>query len=350
MARKPLPLSPAPWLRAALLCTSVLISAPAPASANRASIPVDTGTTGEVPAAGAVRTSGSFDEELARVDATIDSIERLVRANKRSWLHLERLASARLDRARLSGNATDYRAALDAIDRAFALSGDKAGPFLTRAGINVAVHRFDQAMSDLDIAGNALLVDQATALRIKGLRADALMQTENHVEAGAIYQQLNASAPSMISAVRMAHWHSAQSDYQAAEQWLEVASERFLGTSAYALGWMQLQRGIVHLEQQQLDEAHHYFTMANETFPGYWLIEEHVAEVDTLQGRLEQAEVSYRDIVARTGLPQMMIALADVLEARDAASHETEIASLRDQSQSLIDAAEQDLPGLMTDH
>jgi tetratricopeptide (TPR) repeat protein len=339
------------WLQGALLCASVFVTSPAVASAVVSEEHLLTAVeTPSLTQATAVTSDNAFAEELARVDATIESIQRLVVANERSWLPLEKLASAHLNRARLTGDVNDYRAAIDAIDRAFLRSGDKSGPFVTRASINVAVHRFDQAINDLEIASKALLIDKDTVQVIDSLYADALLQTDRIFEARTLYEQLDASTPSMTSAVRLAHWHSGQGEHQTAKQWLDIADERFLGTSAYALGWLQLQHGVVHLEQQQLNEARRYFEMANDTFPGYWLIEEHIAEVDTLQGRLEQAESRYRDIVARTRLPQMMIALADVLETRDSDGNQTEIASLRDQSQSLIDAINEDLPELLAGH
>jgi len=86
---------------------------------------------------------------------------------------------------------------------------------------------------------------------IDSLYADALLQTDRIFEARTLYEQLDASTPSMTSAVRMAHWHSGQGEHQTAKQWLDIADERFLGTSAYALGWLQLQHGVVHLEQHR---------------------------------------------------------------------------------------------------
>jgi tetratricopeptide (TPR) repeat protein len=45
---------------------------------------------------------------------------------------------------------------------------------------------------------------------------------------------------------------------------------------------------------------------------GWWLIEEHIAEALVESGDQETAESMYRDIVARTGLPEFMDAIAEL--------------------------------------
>ncbi len=56
--------------------------------------------------------------------------------------------------------------------------------------------------------------------------------------------------------------------------------------------------------------------MANRILPGWWLIEEHIAESWALTGRTREAEALYLSIVERTGHPEFMDALARIAEAK----------------------------------
>ncbi len=337
---------PAAWLALSLMLGTTSASA-LPGDHSRYTKPeTDIVRAERSPAAAA----NDFERELARVDDAIAATRKRMEAQPDSWLPWETLANNYLDRARLTGAVHDYRAADSSIAKAFTLSGEQSGPFLTRAGISLAVHRRDQALADLDTARKAILIDPKTRQRINGLNADALLRYGDVEQAASMFQQLERQKPSMLSAARLAHYHAAISDYDQASQWLAVAEGRVVGQSSYQLAWLKLQHGILALEQNHLDKALEHFKEADSTFGGYWLIEEHIAEVDTRQGRLEDAEVRYRDIVDRTQLPQMMTALAGVLEARDAGANATEAASLRQRAQLLFDDIAGDFPDFVTDH
>jgi tetratricopeptide (TPR) repeat protein len=77
-----------------------------------------------------------------------------------------------------------------------------------------------------------------------------------------------------------------------------------------------LQRGILDLDGGRWPEALAHFRRADALFPGWWLVEEHIAETMALLGDREGAERLYRGIVDRTGSPEFMDALALLLIAR----------------------------------
>src|SRR6185503_1437990 len=47
--------------------------------------------------------------------------------------------------------------------------------------------------------------------------------------------------------------------------------------------------------------------------PGWWLADEHIAEVHALRGDFDDALARYQDIVQRTGAPEYMDAIARIL-------------------------------------
>ncbi|HET6582047.1 MAG TPA: hypothetical protein VFG69_01345, partial [Nannocystaceae bacterium] len=77
--------------------------------------------------------------------------------------------------------------------------------------------------------------------------------------------------------------------------------------------WLELQRGLLDLERDRLDEAAAHYRAAAARFSGWWLVDEHLAEIDAKQGKRDSAIAAYRELVVRTGNPEFMDALAELL-------------------------------------
>jgi len=299
---------------------------------------------------GVAEVRNSFVHELAGVDAMLQSLNTLIDKNPRSWLHLEKLALAYLDRARLTGAFADYQNADNAIQQAFGISGNQVGPYVTRARIHLALHRTDAALNDLNRAKDSLLLDRESELAIEGLIGDAHFQSGNTTLALDNFVSLERHSPSFVNAARLSQTIAAQGNLPLAKRWLKRGEERTVGQSSYHHAWLKLQHGILALQQHQLDDAYRHFTRADRMFPGYWLIEEHLAEVDALSGRRALAEDRYRSIVHRAPIPQMMMALADVLETRDSNGNRGEINSLRTKADQQLAIIKTTYPALASAH
>lgn len=294
--------------------------------------------------------SPDFNFELAKVDNTIASLNALIATNPIVITLHEKLSLAYLDRARLSGSIDDYRKADAAIAQAFSNIDTRTGPLITRAKIHLALHRNAAALTDISLVKGRLLIDQYDALAIDGLTADALLQLGSLDKALELYSTNYARKPSFQNASRLSRAYAARGNMQQAEHWLNVAQEQTVAQSNYQIAWLALQRGILDLTQTHLNNAYQHFEKADQHLPGYWLIEEHLAEVDTLLGRTALAENRYRAIVDRAPLPQMQIALADVLELRDQVGNEAEIRMLRDQATQQLQNISADYPDLVLEH
>lgn len=72
--------------------------------------------------------------------------------------------------------------------------------------------------------------------------------------------------------------------------------------------WLQI--GIVELERGNWDVAEIHFKKAVAVFPRYWLSEAHAAQMLALRGDRRGAERRYLSIIARSGQPDVMDALA----------------------------------------
>ena len=292
----------------------------------------------------------NYDDELARIEQELDAKVKISHLKPTSWLHLEAVANAYLQRARLTGAFSDYMAAKSYINKAFNLAGENSGPYLTRAKINYSIHRLPDIEADLVKAESALLIDNSTLATIKGIRADVLFHTANALQAKSELEQLDRSSPDVTSATRLAHYYVYTANFNEADRWLEVAETRVDGTSHHLRSWLKLQKGIVDLEQGELEKALVHYEEGITLFPGYWLIEEHIAEIHALQGHYQKAEDAYRELIARTNSPLFMSALADVLSFSDVASDQAEAREWQAKASHVYELQSNQMPELLSGH
>jgi len=261
-------------------------------------------------------TAETYTERLAKIDAVIQADEAYVSKGKRSWLHYERIARAYIDRAQLSGEYEDYVSADTVLKKAFSLAARGSGPILLRARLNYVLHRLPAIEADLIAAESTLLVNKPTIATINGIRADTWLQRGRYSDAKQLFDALENMRPGIDSAVRMAQYHTQTGQYERADHWLQIAGQRIAGPQPQLRAWLKLQAGILDLEQGRLNEALAHYNDALQQFPGWWLVQEHIAEIDVLQGRIDVAEQAYRSLIERTGSPLFMIALSEILEQR----------------------------------
>jgi tetratricopeptide (TPR) repeat protein len=94
---------------------------------------------------------------------------------------------------------------------------------------------------------------------------------------------------------------------------LEAAEKRYHGGTASTRAWLRLQRALVALDQGRLDEALALLRLAADALPGWWLVDEHVAEIGWLQGDGAGARALLERLIAQHGQPEHMDALAQLL-------------------------------------
>ncbi|MFN0149998.1 MAG: tetratricopeptide repeat protein [bacterium] len=266
-------------------------------------------------AAGAAAPSPSqYEADLAKLDAELAALAARTAGLPTSWTLIEGIASGRLERARLTGDYNDYAIAESLLERAFEIAPTGAGPFLARAGLNVAMHRLDRVEADLVAAERQVVIDDAMRAEIDGLRAEVAFSHGNYEAALAAYRVAADRAPSLSSLFRLAAYSWQTADFARAESLITEAERAERGISPRPRAWLELQRGLLDLDRGRLDAALAHYRVADSLYSGWWLIEEHIAEIATLQGRHEEARLAYERLIPRTGDPEFMDALASVLD------------------------------------
>jgi tetratricopeptide (TPR) repeat protein len=279
------------------------------------------GPVAPVPPASQVRAlisgeAGGYEQALRRLDLKIQSDAADAAARPGEWLFEEALARALLARARLSGNYEDYALAQAAVDRAFRAAPPGTGPHLTAAILAFSLHRLDESERMLDrIDGYAVPPAGGDLAEVLGMRGDIALYRGDGKAASRFYRRAEEAAPGSADfrmAIRLSH----QGLPAPADAALARVAARMRTAPRRARAQIALQRGIVQLDNGRHAAALERFREADRLFPGYWLIEEHIAETLSLTGRDAEAEAILKDVTGRTGHPEYMDALANLARKR----------------------------------
>ncbi len=261
--------------------------------------------TQDVAPAAAVKPA--YDKVLADTNAAIASGEATLKGPVQSALLPVEMVSLYTERARLTGNYDDYGRAEDVLARVPAQFKTSDGVCMARAKLHYSLHRLTQAKATLD--GCPGLAGQAEDL---GVRADIAFYSGRYKDAGIIYRALVNQTGTPQAYIRLALYHARTGSPGEALALMEAAEKRYFGGSAILHSWLALQRGLIEMDRGRYDEARALFALADERLSGYWLNEEHQAEIASLKGETPAAKRIYESVVGKTGAPEYLDALGSI--------------------------------------
>ena len=265
------------------------VKAPAPPAGKTAAAPV----------------KPSYAAEAEKLNAGIEHGLTLIGKQPGDTLLPLQVVSLYQERARLTGNYGDYAKAEALLA---GLPGKAAASAcLTQARLHYTLHRIKAASAALDACPA-----NAEAVEVAALRVDIALYTGRYREAEDAYRALVNGVGTSTSYVRlglMKKWLGSPGEAAAL---IEAAEKRYHAGAPVMLAWLKLQRGLIALDRGRLDEALALYRLASNALDGWWLIDEHIAEVLHLTGKTQEARKLYEDIVARTGNPEFMDALAAI--------------------------------------
>jgi tetratricopeptide (TPR) repeat protein len=211
-------------------------------------------------------------------------------------------------RASLTGDFTHFHEADAAIDEALREKPSSA-LFLLRARFRFEVHRLPAAKDDLGRA------DDTAAARM--LAAQIALQEGDYSAAWNGFHSIVAQSRTWAGIACLAHYHASTGDPARADELYREAQADLTAKEMRSFAWIELQRGLLDFEHGRDEEALAHYRRAERAYGGYWLIEEHVAEVLDRLGRTEEAVAAYRDVVGRTRKPEYLSALAEIVRRDD---------------------------------
>lgn len=255
----------------------------------------------------AERLSG-FALEADVASQKVARAEHATRVAPQSAAAWRRLAYALTTRDRLLHSHDDLTHATKALETARALAPDDPETALLAAHLLQKTHRFRDALDAVE--------HLPATPTVRATRASLRFELGDYGPAIEELEQLTAMGrpnPNLLSRLALCRWKTG--DFEAAEATMALAQKHFHGRERWPAAWYHLMLGLMDLDRGRLDEAMAHYRDAEAETPGWWLIEEHMAEIHLLQGRPDQALPLYRKVVAETGSAELIGALADALEA-----------------------------------
>ena len=253
---------------------------------------------------------------LAALDAQLAAARAESGRYPDSWGALERIAGLHLERAQLSGHYGDYASTERALEQAEKLAGNAAAVCATAARVAFALHRLAQARTALDDCEKRFGLPAETQLELRGLVADIEFYSGRYEPALATLRAALQEQETIPGLTRLSRYHSKTGNTVEALALLDRAERLYFGDSAQLRAWLKLQRAIIYLETGRWEDALAHLLAAERELRGWWLIDEHIAEVKALLGDTEAARAIYRAVVERGGQPEYLDALAQLERER----------------------------------
>jgi len=249
-----------------------------------------------------------YQREAATLDGAIDNAIRFIGQQPDNTLAAVETVSMYIERARLTGNYDDYRKAAALLDTAIARGNKASFPCIAQAKLDYALHRLQAATAAL-----AACPSTADPVEMAGLAGDIAFYTGRYKEAEERYRALVNQVGSSHQYIRLALLRNKTGSPGEAAALLEAAEKRYHGVSATTKAWLKMQRGLIAWDRGRLDEAVALYNLAADELPGWWLIDEQIAEAKRLAGDSAGARTLYESIIRRSGQPEHMDELARLL-------------------------------------
>jgi len=219
-----------------------------------------------------------------------------------------RLVSCRVNRASLSGDVDELRAAATAVDGQLGRFGPWPDLCYLRASVHLKQHELPEALRSL-AAGEGL----AGSPDGRAVRADVELQLGRYGDARRAYERLASETGSWDMLARLAHFEAMLGDPTRAEELYADAADEITAKELRSYAWIETERGRLHLRHGRLAEAERHCERAADAYSGHWVVERRLAEVRAAQGRLDEAIALAEACAERTGRPELAQAVGDLL-------------------------------------
>ena len=250
-----------------------------------------------------------FQTDIDRVAHDIAQAEPLLAAQPNDieqatlqayrWYHLASLGGQMPD------FATAQRVAGAAIDR----FGPREDLCLLIANLDFRFHRLPEVRADLE--------PLKARPHARSILADLDFQEGRYEHARLAYEELIAADPVWDDMARLAHWYGKMGDRTRADEWFERAADELTAKQMRSFAWVEVQRGVLDLSHGDHAAARGHYDRAARAYSGYWLIDEHLAELFAAEERFDEAEALYLRLAAHEPRPELLQTIGELYLAMD---------------------------------
>lgn len=245
-----------------------------------------------------------FEMELERIDRAIGELEAGAFALPIDSERATKYVYLVYQRASLSGDLAAFDVAEELLKRAIEELGPASDLYFLKANLDFKFHRLADVRNDLETGR-----DLRDTMQGRALRADLDFQEGRYQEARAGYEAVIKEDLTWDNLARLAYFKFKMGDVTAAEQLYIEAEDELTAKEMRHYAWVELQRGVLKLRQGRYEEALAHYDRADRAYSGYWLVDDHKAELLGAQGKFDEAAQLYEQVIARVPRPEFQQAL-----------------------------------------
>ena len=235
---------------------------------------------------------------LANVNARIEVMAGRAARKDADSASISAYAGLLYHRFQILGRIEDAERALALAD---AIKNPSAADLRVRASLRSGLHRFDEALADLNRA-EALDAQQDDS---DARRAIALA-TGDYARIRQLIDAAGQPAPKFGELVLRGNIAVFKNDLAAANAQFLRAQQTINDTEPYPLAWLYAQQGLTLQRFDRCEEALPFLDAALERLPGYALALDHQGECLLRLHRLDEARDVYRQLIGQTGNPEYL--------------------------------------------
>src|SRR6266436_4656327 len=253
--------------------------------------------------------AAGYAAEMRRIDEDIGKTDRAAHSSptdpERVTRHIYRL----YQKASLSGDLAGLTAVERAIDESIALLDNPGDVYLLKPHAAFKLHK----LAEVDAALLAVpSVHDSDEGRL--IRADLDFQHGRYQAGESGYVEVLRHERSWGALARLAHLRGKMGDAADADHLYEEAEDQLTAKEMRAYAWLEVQRGFLNFACGRDDDAQWHYRRADAAYPGYWLVDEHIAELLGAQGRYDEAVAMYQSIVSNRRRPELEQAIGELCE------------------------------------
>jgi tetratricopeptide (TPR) repeat protein len=287
-----------------LLSTTLLFLAcrkdPPPPAAQAA------GGTRHSPLSLAERPTTDASIALGNLDAQIDGAEAAAENPRFARVALVELITKLGLRGQVRGRITDYERADAKAELLVRMAPQLPESYLERAGTRATLHRFAEALADVDEAVRR----GARGPRVERLQASIYQATGRLDEALELCQRHSAKRQHISTLSAEASVRADRGETDAAEELFIEAQYHFPDVSPFTLASLYLQEGLMWQRQGRLGRARELFSAALDRVPDDAPARSHLAAVEAQLGARDRAIGLLRPLLATSDDPEVAGQLA----------------------------------------
>jgi tetratricopeptide (TPR) repeat protein len=220
-----------------------------------------------------------------------------------------------LQRGKVLGRIADYERAAELAQVLVRDAPDDGAGLLARARAHAVLHRFPQALTDLDAAGRG----GCDPVMVDAERAAILQALHCYTEAYALRREAAERRPDFATVGALAVLEAECGQVPEAERLFTEARRRYRSVSPFPLAAADYRRGLMWLRDRDVFAARAWFEAAVQRVPAYAPALGSLAEVEAALGARARAADRLRPLVAFSDDPEYAATLSRVLA--DAGRH-----------------------------